>query len=1097
MKRSIIILFGCIFGAVMPANAQNTAIKDSLFSNQKDTLERPVLRSTASSGGLGVKIPQVIPPSPNAASLAMYADYPVSHYTGVPNIDIPLYEIQVDGFKLPISLSYHASGIKVGQEASWVGLGWALNAGGCISRTIKCADDLVGEQVPPVDGYIDSPEIIHGNWNDFLNTHIMFQSLGGGLTLYPRLKKDSEPDIFYCNLPGYSSKFFIDKNKKAVFFDQSQKVIMKYNHSEEIVMYTGDGIEYFFNKTERTEGYTSPESMNGIDDGYVIPETSSIILSASGDWTTGGSFSDYISSWYLGKIVLPDKEQITFEYEKDEYLSPTQENITDYSAFNRVSCYVNRSKSKSKSENLRLSKITWKGGYVTFTASAREDMKALYGQSPKKLDKITIFSNTGNIKSFKFDYEYFNNRNWGNYNYLHKRLKLTNLRESDNAGYENSKPYSFEYHEGSMPRKNSNNADAWGYCNGKEYGDFPIREAYISGVYLEGVDKSNSLPHLKIGTLNRINYPFGGYADFEYEENAFQTGNNDDWTEFGMIESIPENYHIHVSNEVTTDECQYAKTGSVSFHADGTVPVKIRYHAEDRQTNCVKKNGALLGKLIRKDNGAVILRINYPECQYISENDYYSGDYVQNLAEGEYVFEALEVPEDMCVNWTIEGRKLAERHVSGLKGGGLRIAKIKTNATERFFEYDEGTLLTIPLDFYIDSNSSFAGCGNQNSYIVRQSNSMKPLGGFKSGSPVGYGKVKEYQRSGSEISSTEYRFHNTFEESQGIDYSLFAFMPNIPVYSNGLPYLIKYEDKNGSVKEVEYEYENTVTDVINARYCPNWKTHIRTTASYQYSVEWWKNTKKTETIDGIATTEEYTYNTDNYRQNQIVTYDSRGINTKQIIKYPTDFTDAVSLGMKNKYMIGLPIEKIFFNNFKVVAAQKTTYKDTLNTYLPKTISALNTVSPLTLTNYEQYYRPEVNFVKYNSKGKYLDLSDRSGNSIVYVWGYNNQYPIAEITGSSYSEVLSKISGGQATLDALAAKNAPSAADLQTINNLRTSLPDASVTTYTYKPLVGILTSIDPHNQRTTYIYDTFNRLQCVKDHNGKVIGGYEYHFQNQ
>lgn len=62
-------------------------------------------------------------PSPNAASLGQYANNIVSNFTGLPSINVPIYEIEQSGFKLPISLSYNASGIKVGDIAGWVGMG--------------------------------------------------------------------------------------------------------------------------------------------------------------------------------------------------------------------------------------------------------------------------------------------------------------------------------------------------------------------------------------------------------------------------------------------------------------------------------------------------------------------------------------------------------------------------------------------------------------------------------------------------------------------------------------------------------------------------------------------------------------------------------------------------------------------------------------------------------------------------------------------------------------------------------------------------------------------------------------------------------------
>ena len=74
-------------------------------------------------------IPKIIPPSPNASALFKFTDVPVSIYTGTANVSVPIYTIQAKGLSVPISLDYHTGGIKLKEEAGWVGLGWALTAG--------------------------------------------------------------------------------------------------------------------------------------------------------------------------------------------------------------------------------------------------------------------------------------------------------------------------------------------------------------------------------------------------------------------------------------------------------------------------------------------------------------------------------------------------------------------------------------------------------------------------------------------------------------------------------------------------------------------------------------------------------------------------------------------------------------------------------------------------------------------------------------------------------------------------------------------------------------------------------------------------------
>lgn len=55
----------------------------------------------------------IVPVSPTAASLGQFGNIPVGYYTGTANISVPLYEIELDGKKIPINIAYHASGIKV------------------------------------------------------------------------------------------------------------------------------------------------------------------------------------------------------------------------------------------------------------------------------------------------------------------------------------------------------------------------------------------------------------------------------------------------------------------------------------------------------------------------------------------------------------------------------------------------------------------------------------------------------------------------------------------------------------------------------------------------------------------------------------------------------------------------------------------------------------------------------------------------------------------------------------------------------------------------------------------------------------------------
>ncbi len=159
----------------------------------------------------------IIPPSPTVSALCKYAQYPVDYSTGVTNISIPIYTIQCGSLELPISLTYHAGGIKVDDMASWVGLGWSLNYGGCIGRTVYGkADEEFGfpyympksEDAEDFDAMLID-KTVNGVNNKNRNP---LEALG-----YSVLHCDGQPDLYSYNFCGHTGQFVYDISEKKYY----------------------------------------------------------------------------------------------------------------------------------------------------------------------------------------------------------------------------------------------------------------------------------------------------------------------------------------------------------------------------------------------------------------------------------------------------------------------------------------------------------------------------------------------------------------------------------------------------------------------------------------------------------------------------------------------------------------------------------------------------------------------------------------------------------------------------------------------------------------------------------------------------------------
>lgn len=189
--------------------------------------------------------------------------------------------------------------------------------------------------------------------------------------------------------------------------------------------------------------------------------------------------------------------------------------------------------------------------------------------------------------------------------------------------------------------------------------------------------------------------------------------------------------------------------------------------------------------------------------------------------------------------------------------------------------------------------------------------------------------------------------------------------------------------------------------------------------------------------------------------------------------------------MLDKNIISLIIEQSQYKNEVFLQKRKTSYKNWGNNlYLPETIQLQ--------TNKQPIAEPRIIYHRYDKYGNPLFITKDDATKIVYLWSYGGQYPIAEIKNATYEEVSSIL--GKDFIDRLSSLLTLSDNDKKKINELRSKLPNSLVTTYTYKPLVGILTISDPRGMTTHYEYDTLGRLKYIQDHSGKKIKEYDYNY---
>lgn len=446
--------------------------------------------------------------SPNAAAIQKYGDYNVNLYTGIPDISIPIFEIDAGPIKVPIVLTYHAGGIRYADKASWAGMGWSIQAGGQVTRT--------------VNGKRDEDTFLAIN-NDYSVDPFNYCANFSYKELTATGTNDREPDLFSYNFPGASGNFLLRQGglPPLLFPESAIKLVRNPNYFD---ITDTQGLMYRFG--------ADWAGLNGYRE----------LLSS----TSGSINTTAISTWYLQEIKTQNSDDyVTFKYQNLGTIttSEIESNITlmdqcntgdavllPCNSYSPVTTQVSTSSTISQ---LAPEEIFFKTGKVRFVLGAsRTDLPG--SPSIERLSRIEIYSKLNGQYYLEKSFVLLNS---GNFklasNNGDARLKLDGLEVRD-ASNTLIQKYSFTYQtttfswdavEGSYRR------DLFGFYNGKTGNTNLIPQETVhyqanSGtglttISIGGADRNTDTTFYKEGVLKRITFPTGGYTEFEFEPHKY------------------------------------------------------------------------------------------------------------------------------------------------------------------------------------------------------------------------------------------------------------------------------------------------------------------------------------------------------------------------------------------------------------------------------------------------------------------------------------------------------------------------------------------------------------------------------------------------